>query len=353
MKVLSAVLTTILLPAAVLAQPAPSPSEAARAAVAEAEAGAAAGSVLPDTSVSTVVSPLVVQGRSKAALQAFARTVDTFVKAQGKPGPIGQISRWHGPVCPATEGLTPGLNAFVSARIKAIASRVGAPAGGCSAAAPNVKVIFTPEPEALMVDVRDNHPNLLGFHYRDEVRSLAVFEPPMKSWYVTASRFTAKLTGAQIDAMEQGLTDSPGSPLITKEGTGTHVRIDRASDMAYVLVVVDARRVEGFTIGAVADEVAMVALSRPRGRDGCSPLPSIMDALNPECSKGDPIEGLTRYDESYLKALYGYRGSEIMVFENSAIAKAVIKTTAPPSPAGRTQAKGKSCDQSGSHITAC
>lgn len=277
------------------------------------------------------------------------------MKAQGKPGPIGQVSRWHGPVCPATEGLTPAFNAFVSRRIKEIAARVGAPGGSCED--DNVRVIFTPEPDGLMVDVLDNHPNLLGYHTPSETRSLAAFLPPMKSWYVTGTRFAYKPVvmgqeGIQIDPPPGGVADAPGSLSITWECTGTRIRCEKASDISYVLVVVDARRVEGFTIDAVADEVAMVALSRPGPRGGCSPLPSVMDALNPECSKDGPIEGLTSYDEAYLRGLYAYKGSEIMAFENSAIAKSMVKATG-PAPAGRqAQPVRRSCDGLG-RFTVC
>ena len=285
--------------------------------------------VSTDTSDATALSGVVVEGKpSPAALKAFAATVDKFVKAQGKPGPIGQVSRWHGPVCPAVEGLDPEVNDLVSARIKAVAARIGGPEGECGE--DNVRVVFTPDPEAFMADVRDNSPEMLGFHYASETKALAAFEPPMKSWYVTASRFTAKLTGAGIDPSKEGEVDTEGPSVTTLTCTGTHTRCDKASDLNQVLVVVDAARVGGFPIEVVADEVAMVALSRPGAREGCSVLPSVMDALNRECQRAGPIEGLTTYDEAYLKALYAYQGSEIAAFMNTAITKSMIETTRPP-----------------------
>ena len=300
----------------------------------------------PATSGSTVVSPLVVQAKpSKATLEAFAKTVDQFVKAQGKPGPIGQISRWREPVCPETEGLSLPYDKFVTRRVMEVAASIGAPDTWCRHGA-NTRIVFTSEPEALMADVRDHHPNLLGYHYPSEVRALAAFEPPMKSWYITGTRMTSTPVGAKTrgavgvgaaaDPAKLRQADAPGSALMVYECTGSHIRCEKASDINYVLVVVDARRIEGFTIGAVADEVAMFVLSRPAPHTGCSPLPSVMDALNPECTMGQPIEALTSYDEAYLKGLYGYQGSEIMAFENSAIAKSIVKTTRPVPKATQT-----------------
>jgi hypothetical protein len=125
--------------------------------------------------------------------------------------------------------------------------------------------------------------------------------------------------------MKRGAIDFPGSLVDTWECTGTHIRCEKGSDMAFVLVVVDARPIVGHSIGPIADQVAMVALSRPGPRDGCSALPSILDALDPACTKDGPVTELTAYDEAYLKGLYAYRGKEILVFENSAIAKSMIE----------------------------
>ncbi len=311
---------------------------------------AAAPSTSTDTSGSTAVSGVVVEGKaSPAALKAFAEAVDRFVKAQGKPGPIGQVSRWHDPVCPTTEGLDPEVNAFVSARVKAVAERIGAPDGECQD--DNVRVVFTPDPDAFMADVRDNSPEVLGFHYPSETKALAVFQPPMKSWYVTASRFTAKLTGAGIDPSKEGAVDAEGPSVTTWACTGTHIRCEKASDLNQVLVVVDSTRIEGFPIDAVADDVAMVALSRPGAREGCSVLPSVMDALNRECQTAGPIEGLTAYDESYLKGLYAYQGSEITAFVNNAIAKSMIKDTR-PAPRNAAPSAHPSCDRA-DRLSAC
>lgn len=74
----------------------------------------------------------------------------------------------------------------------------------------------------------------------------------------------------------------------------------------------------------------------PAPRDGCSALPSILDLLDPECPSGGAAEGLTSYDEAYLKALYAYKGSELKSFERRALAKSVAKDAAPnpQSPSG-------------------
>jgi hypothetical protein len=84
---------------------------------------------------SPTAGDVVVRGHAPTTPETFAKSVEKFVHDWGRPGPIGQISRWAKPVCPLTDGLTPGFNDFVTQRIKEVASRVGAPAPAIAARA--------------------------------------------------------------------------------------------------------------------------------------------------------------------------------------------------------------------------
>ena len=270
---------------------------------------------------STAVSEIVVQAHKKAEMQAFAKSVETFVHAQGRPGMNGQISRWRYRVCPMTAGLAPSFNAFVSKQVKDVAARVGVPAGACHGV--NVLVVFTAQPDRLMADVRDHHAALLGYHQRSEAKSLAVFEPPMKSWYVTGTR--------QGDSRKIDYDNGGPFPDLLPHGAG-HLPAPFFSDFAFTLIVVDSRQLEGHEIGPVADEIAMLALSKPAPREGCSPLPTVMDVLDPACPSSASVKALSAYDEAFLKALYAYKGSEEMAFERASIRQRIVQETGPPQP---------------------
>jgi hypothetical protein len=263
------------------------------------------------------VGEVVVQGHEPMTPKSFADAVGKFVHDEGRPGPLGQISRWAKPVCPVAEGLTPALDDFVAKRIEDVATRVGVPGQGDCQDGADVLVVFTTEPDQLMADVRNHHETLLGFHYVGETRSLAAFEPPMKSWYVTMT-------------VAPGFTnvDSANGRLLPNYGA-SHFPPPMKSELVFVLVVVDSNLLEGQAIGPVADKIAMLALSKPATRDGCSSLPSIMDLLDPKCPSGASAEGLSTYDEAYLKALYAYHSSEIMYFERQAIRKRMVDDAGP------------------------
>lgn len=273
----------------------------------------------------TVLSGVVVEGKAPMTVEAFAKAVGDFVHDQNEPGPIGQISRWRAPVCPMAAGLTPSLNAFMAQRIRQVAAKVGAPEGKCTGV--NVLVVFTAKPDAVIADVRDHRPWLLGYHFVNETKAIAAFEPPMKSWYITATQVGGTVggnvgSGVAMDIAESHLlaklmTSSPG------------IQPTLRSQFGFVLVVVDSNRLVGHAIGPVADQIAMAALSKPVRRSGCRPLPSVMDVLNPDCPASASIDGLTPYDEAFLKGLYAYDSSEVMVFERTAIAKTMVAATAP------------------------
>ena len=283
---------------------------------------------------STEVSGIVVQAHKSKTDKAFEAAVGKLVHDLGRPGPIGQIARWREPICPRVMGLTQSFDDFVSQRIGDDASEVGAPhSQTCHDF--NVLVVFTTEPQKLMADVRDHHPALLGYHFSGETKALATFQGPMESWYVTATSIKTGIkdyrTARQVD-----VAYAPGPPT----GTGSHIPPELVSEFALELVVIDANPLDGQEIGPVADKIAMLVLSKPAERETrgeCSPLPSVMDVLDPKCPSAKSIDGLTSYDKAFLKGLYSYQGNELRAFERAKIAERIVQETgdAPQTPAGQ------------------
>ena len=108
-----------------------------------------------------------------------------------------------------------------------------------------------------------------------------------------------------------------------------------SNEFLFALVVVDSGEVDGQPIGAVADQAAILALSDTGGRRGCSALPSVLDALDPACPSGAPIEALTAYDEAFLKGLYASDPENLVEVGRSAIARSIKRVIRPPEPSAR------------------
>ena len=76
------------------------------------------------------------------------------------------------------------------------------------------------------------------------------------------------------------------------------------SGIGIVILVVDTTKVAGYTIEALADYLAMLALSVAQSPDHCDPLPSILDLMSSSCGAREMPTAITAGDLAFLKALY-------------------------------------------------
>ena len=274
----------------------------------------------------TTVKELTVQGQKGAAPPpSFKSAASSYVRAHAQESYGGGLSRFLEPVCPLTIGLTPAFDDFVSRRIGEIAVRVGARRPKACPDA-NVLVAVTPDPQQLVDRLSDKHPQILGYHFVPEEKALKTFKGPIQAWHMTGTR---DLNGTVYVDDPYVSLDNPAmrGP---KGWANSRLRHGMASAIVFALVVVDQNRIEDLPIGAVADHVAALALSKPSRRRGCSPLPSITDALDPACPDSAGLETLTDYDEAFLKGLYATDPEEYPSLEQGSILLKVLKDTRPP-----------------------
>ena len=76
------------------------------------------------------------------------------------------------------------------------------------------------------------------------------------------------------------------------------------SGIGFVILVVDTTKVVGYTIGAIADYLAMLTLSVAQSPDHCDALPSILDLMSSSCGTRQMPAGITAGDLAFMKALY-------------------------------------------------
>jgi hypothetical protein len=263
----------------------------------------------------TVVAP-------KREQEKLPTLVNRFVDAHSAVSRIDQLSRWAGPVCPQTGGLTAPFDAYVSARVKAVAASVGAPADKhpnrnfpCK---PNLLIVFTTTPQTLMDNVRRRHPQMLGFHYAAQAQRLALVDHPIQAWYMTGT----KAEGDSVEPDDEFHRTPGGS-------AGSRLSARLESQFIGVLVVVDANKIVGHQIGAIADDVAMLSLAHATQVKGCSALPTVLDFLNPDCPANADPAGLTPYDVAYLKGLYSIDPREYLAAQRSEIGSRILREITP------------------------
>ena len=227
---------------------------------------------------------------------------------------MGNLARWRGglqSICPVTGGLTPGYNAFVTARLRALAAYVGAPVQSNPQCKANVQILFTNNPREKMESVREwATGTAFRNRYSGGMKDLIAFrsDHAIQGWYLTTG---AGATVLNTDVSFVGLNVLPVWPQITQKyigsgnlGTRLGGGSGSRSGIGIVILVIDTRKVVGYTVGAIADYLAMLTLSVVQSPDHCDPLPSILDLFSSGCGVREMPTGITAGDAAFLKALY-------------------------------------------------
>jgi hypothetical protein len=246
-----------------------------------------------------------------AAKPAPEEKMRDFVRSYTARAPVnGKMARWRAGVCPIVTGLPKTADNFVTAHVRQVAGTVGAPVGEASCK-PNIDIVFTLHPQVLLDSVRQRNHVLLGYHDRAGEARLATVTHPVQAWYTTQ---TVDLQGdATIDERLSGnggytiagafgplnVSDAPAVHV-----TGSHLDDGLSSELYHVIVIVDLARVQGQSVGALADYAAMLALAQTQSFEACAPVASITNLVSQGCAAEVKTEALTVNDLGYLQGLY-------------------------------------------------
>jgi len=280
-----------------------------------AAAAASAQSALPPPATPKNPETVVVTGhRSRQEIETVvSQFVDQHAATNRK---TGQYMRDDiGPVCPVTLGLPDAFDAFVTARIVQVAAHVGAKTDKTGTCKPDIEILFTDEPEAVVKSLAQRtNGAILGMHFVHETPRLLEVTRPIQGWYVTGTRMIGDTIQPVSTIGLDGTTQSGNDKMPRFDNAyvrapdrlslGSRIPGERISSIINVLIVADIRKVGGGEIGPVADYITMLALSEPRSLDECNTLPSILDLMASDCESRARPEKLTDSDMAYLKGLY-------------------------------------------------
>jgi hypothetical protein len=262
--------------------------------------------------------------------------IDKFAKSFAVPAELtGKIARWESGVCPLTAGQKPAVASMISKRITEIAALAGAPVNASPSCTPNIEVIFTTTPQALLDNVRKNDPDYLGYAGNSSrQQALATVTRPIQAWYETE---TIDLDGMrQVDSARRlGITmpnftafSMPSTTGVNRQPldlpyatyarvTGNHINDGTRSGFHHIIIVVDSSKLAGQTLGPLADYIAMLALTQLNSLDTCQQLPSIVNMLAPGCEPKN--DEMTEFDLAYLRGLYRMGADKSLVFQQDDI----------------------------------
>jgi hypothetical protein len=292
----------------------PSSTTAAQPAPIDPQVSASTSPSVPDVTV-TAPAPPTVQELAGDSLYQFVvhhGTVHFF-----NTGAEGNLARWRGgmqSICPVTLGLDPGQNAFVTARLRALAAYVGAPVQADPHCKSNVQLLFTSHPKQSMDDVMKWATVYFRNRYLGGGKQLIEYKDDhaIQGWYMATTGGAIVLN---TDVALVGLNVLPLWPQITQNyhgsgSLGTHLGAGSGSGIGIgiVILIVDTTKTVGYTVGTIADYVSMLTLSVAQSPDHCDPLPSILDLMSSSCGTRERPTAITAGDLAFLKALY-YRNT--------------------------------------------
>lgn len=249
----------------------------------------------PAPETSTEVESVVVTAAPRATISEFVRSIAEPVKRGGK------LARWNRTVCPATLGLQREYAQYMNDRLAAVAMDAGLKVGkpGCR---PDILVIVSADTETLLAEMAEDHKDFFAVrrwsYERTNSGGSQTFESfiqtdrPVRWWHVSET----------VPADGRGFADDDKTVRVE----ATRTRSTMREDLAFVIVVVDARQAQGIGYTALADYVAMASLAQLNPNVNPSQVPSILNLFE---RKGTPEapEALTDWDRAYLKGLYGAR----------------------------------------------
>jgi hypothetical protein len=257
-----------------------------------------------------------------AQKQRPEEALNHFIIAHAAPSPaLGKIARWKTGICPLTIGLSPRFNLFITQRIIRVAMMAGAPLDSREPCRPDVLILATSQPQEVLDFVRTKRPALLGFHYRPQAQRIATMHLPIQAWYSTATEDFYGLIAADLPSGDLGY----GVMSTLGESRQMHVSGMRTGDglkseLTTAIIIVDTGRIAGKQIGALADYIAMLALSQAQSYDDCQPVPTITNLMASGCADDTRPDGVTDIDATYLRGLYKMDAGRSLLGERSSIA---------------------------------
>lgn len=280
------------------------------------------------TAAPTDVGGVTVTAEKKDPL---VDTTTQFVRSHVPENRAGQIARFHDAVCVNVVGLPAAYAAFIARRVVKVAADVRAPVDHSAKCTPNVNVIFTPNPQAQLDDIAKRREILFGFHWASRIKQLASFERPIQSWYLTRSVGT---DGQSVLELNRGSTFQDAGPGAAPDAVGGSVTgragsrlgADISSELVHALILVDAGKVATLKIGAVADYIALLALSRWQGLERCNSVSTILNLMADGCADAPP-EAVTASDLGLLTALYAANPRQSGTQQRAEIADRMTKAS--------------------------
>ena len=158
------------------------------------------------------------------------------------------------------------------------------------------------------------------------VQDLEKITRPIQGWYITNTH--GAYGGASIDEAEPLLRLEKDKLAQGKHPMGlAGSRLSRGVSRGIVnaVIVADPHKMLGQPIGAIADYIAVLALTQAFSVEHCGTLPSIMDMMLPSCRENEKVTSVTAGDLAFLRALYKADLEAVLPLERSSMDDSMMR----------------------------
>ncbi len=249
---------------------------------------------------STTVAPVIVPGKVKRT-PALEKQVHGYVNTVLAHTPERRVMSWRDPICPLVGGLPTEQGEYMLARFSEVMQEVGAPIAPETCHV-NLFVIVTDQPERLLEAWYRHDPGMYG---AARPRAIGVFietRRPVRAWY---NAHLGKAGGIPFAVS----TGTYGTTIQNNHVDNSRLTRNDELDADSVLVVIDARRLQGIKLQQVADYALMIGLTEIDPDARFADAPTILNLFEKDAPQED---GMTAWDKAFLAAIYHSDPSSVM-----------------------------------------
>jgi len=229
-----------------------------------------------------------------------------FVQQLAAISPMAdQLPRWDATICTSIAGMPARQAQFVADRIAQRAAAVGLQPGG-PGCVPNVAVFVTAESDTFARQLFEQDRTMFAYYQANGVSTLGqqalddfLVTPRAVRWWHVSETYGADGMSLAGDASRGGLENAPAV-----RSNGSRLSGNTREDLVQAIVIIDARRVQGAQLNALADYVAFVALAQINPHAVTAEYPTILNLFDGAQVRANAPTALTQWDQAFLDALY-------------------------------------------------
>lgn len=239
-----------------------------------------------------------------------------YVRQLMEPGKLGQLSRWNDEVCPGVVGLQPDAAQAMLDRIAMRAVKVGLKVGGPGCKA-NVLIVVTNDAEKLTPTFVQQNKKLFGDSFEGGntlgQKALADFKAskkPVRWWHVSQTVTDRGQVLGESVARPGGGGGFEGAQ-VARVNNASRVSASTHQEFNRIVAIVDTSKTNGASFAAVADYIALIALTQVQADVDAAGYDSILNVFEGPVGGDEPLKGWTAWDSAFVDGLYSIKESYI------------------------------------------